>query len=182
MAILRKGLSGEPVKRLQEKLGLTADGVFGPKTEDAVEAFQKANGLVVDGIAGPDTFTKMGLLELVLLSRGTSGETVKKLQTMLGITADGKFGPGTEKALKEWQAKNGLVADGMAGPRTIAAMKLIPGVDEDTIKAAAAPAGSTGADAPAGGTPAIPGVAGVQGEPPPAPANSVWGTIKGWFS
>jgi murein L,D-transpeptidase YcbB/YkuD len=30
MAILKKGLSGEPVKRLQSKLGVEADGVFGP--------------------------------------------------------------------------------------------------------------------------------------------------------
>ena len=80
MAILKRGLSGEPVRRLQAKLGVTADGSFGPATEDALEAYQKKNGLAVDGIAGPDTFTQMGLAELVLLTRGTSGETVKKLQ------------------------------------------------------------------------------------------------------
>ena len=42
------------------------------------------------------------------------------MQEALGITADGDFGPGTERALKRWQADNGLVADGIAGPATFA--------------------------------------------------------------
>ena len=32
----------------------------------------------------------------MLLKKGSSGEDVKKLQQKLGLTADGKFGPGTE--------------------------------------------------------------------------------------
>jgi len=90
--------------------------------EKALKAFQEANGLVVDGIAGPDTFAAMGLHELVLLRKGSRGAQVKKLQTGLGIDADGKFGPGTEKAVKDFQAANGLTADGMAGPNTLAKM------------------------------------------------------------
>jgi len=35
MAILRKGTSGEPVKRLQAKLGVETDGEFGPDMEKA---------------------------------------------------------------------------------------------------------------------------------------------------
>jgi peptidoglycan hydrolase-like protein with peptidoglycan-binding domain len=31
------------------------DGIYGPATTSAVEAFQSANGLTVDGIAGPQT-------------------------------------------------------------------------------------------------------------------------------
>jgi peptidoglycan hydrolase-like protein with peptidoglycan-binding domain len=44
---------------------------------------------------------------------------VVMMQEALGITADGDFGPGTERALKEWQSANGLVADGIAGPATL---------------------------------------------------------------
>ena len=51
----------------------------------------------------------------MLLKLGSKGEDVKKLQQKLGIGADGSFGPGTEKAVKEWQAKNGLNADGIIG-------------------------------------------------------------------
>jgi peptidoglycan hydrolase-like protein with peptidoglycan-binding domain len=39
MAILKRGLAGEPVNKLQEKLGLDADGQFGPKTEEAVREY-----------------------------------------------------------------------------------------------------------------------------------------------
>ena len=70
MSILKRGLKGAPVKRLQEKLGISADGDFGPGTEKAVKAYQQSNGLSVDGIAGPDTFAAMGLHELVLLRVG----------------------------------------------------------------------------------------------------------------
>lgn len=54
------------------------------------------------------------------LRRGSSGNAVKKLQAVLGLTADGSFGPGTEAALKKWQMSNGLIADGVAGPKTLA--------------------------------------------------------------
>ncbi len=58
----------------------------------------------------------------MLLKVGSKGEDVKKLQQKLGTTADGSFGPGTEKLVKEWQAANGLTADGIVGPGTWAKM------------------------------------------------------------
>ena len=51
---------------------------------------------------------------------GSKGETVKAVQAALGLTADGSFGPGTEKAVKAWQTKNGLTADGVMGPKSLA--------------------------------------------------------------
>jgi putative chitinase len=51
----------------------------------------------------------------MLLKKGSTGEDVKKLQTKLGLTADGSFGPGTETKVKEWQSANGLTADGIIG-------------------------------------------------------------------
>jgi putative chitinase len=54
----------------------------------------------------------------MLLKNGSKGEEVKQLQTKLGLTADGSFGPGTEAKVKEWQAANGLTADGLVGPGT----------------------------------------------------------------
>lgn len=58
--------------------------------------------------------------DIGVLRKGSRGEGVKIMQEALGITADGAFGPGTERALKEWQAANGLTADGIAGPATFA--------------------------------------------------------------
>jgi putative chitinase len=54
----------------------------------------------------------------MLLKNGSKGDDVKKLQTKLGLTADGAFGPGTENKVKEWQSANGLTADGIVGDGT----------------------------------------------------------------
>jgi peptidoglycan hydrolase-like protein with peptidoglycan-binding domain len=51
MAILRKGISGEPVKRLLAKLGVATDGEFGSNTEKALIAWQSKNALTPDGVA-----------------------------------------------------------------------------------------------------------------------------------
>lgn len=67
---LKKGMSGNDVKELQEaliKLGYDlgssgADGKFGDKTFAAVKKFQANNNLVVDGIAGKKTLTKLKLI------------------------------------------------------------------------------------------------------------------------
>lgn len=54
---IKKGSKGEYVVILQKKLGgLTADGVFGNKTEAAVKTFQRFNDLAADGIVGPKTW------------------------------------------------------------------------------------------------------------------------------
>jgi len=60
--------------------------------------------------------------EYVTVRVGSNNDTVKAVQKALGQTADGKFGPGTEKAVKAWQTKNGLTADGIVGPATIKKM------------------------------------------------------------
>jgi putative chitinase len=57
--LLKKGSSGEDVKRLQEKLGVESAGTFGPKTEEAVKAWQRSNGLKDDGIVGDATWGKL---------------------------------------------------------------------------------------------------------------------------
>ena len=54
----------------------------------------------------------------MLLKVGSQGEDVKKLQSKLGLTADGIFGNGTAAKVKEWQAANGLTADGIVGDGT----------------------------------------------------------------
>jgi putative chitinase len=54
----------------------------------------------------------------MILKVGSKGPDVSKLQSFLGLGADGNFGPNTEKAVKDWQAKNGLTADGVVGDAT----------------------------------------------------------------
>jgi peptidoglycan hydrolase-like protein with peptidoglycan-binding domain len=183
MSVLKRGLAGEPVKILQAKLGVPADGEFGPGTETALKAYQQKHGLKVDGVAGPDTFAQMGLYELILLKPGTSGEAVKKLQQSLGIAADGQFGAGTQKAVREFQAKNGLEADGLAGPATLAKMTLFKEMTPEVVKKSELPAG-TAPSAPAApkaapGAPAAPAPA--DAGHVEAPKRSIWASIKGMF-
>ncbi|MBN9653526.1 L,D-transpeptidase family protein [Halobacillus sp. GSS1] len=52
---LRYGSRGASVVILQKKLGITADGSFGPQTLKAVKKFQASKGLEADGIVGPKT-------------------------------------------------------------------------------------------------------------------------------
>ena len=48
--LIKLGSKGNDVKLLQEKLGITSDGSFGPGTEKSVKEWQVKNGLTADGI------------------------------------------------------------------------------------------------------------------------------------
>lgn len=57
---LRRGMTGNLVKTLQQKMGMVPDGVFGASTEAAVRTFQRSHDLVPDGIVGPKTWKIIG--------------------------------------------------------------------------------------------------------------------------
>jgi len=59
--LLKVGSKGSLVKELQRALGITADGIFGKGTEDAVKKFQKDNNLTVDGLVGSKTWEVIGI-------------------------------------------------------------------------------------------------------------------------
>lgn len=69
--LLKVGSEGEEVRKLQERLNHLgfdcgkADGIFGPKTQNAVKQFQKTFLLSQDGIAGPKTFDVLQRLEKI---------------------------------------------------------------------------------------------------------------------
>lgn len=63
-ALLRRGMAGAPVQRLQTALRaagqtLKVDGIFGIRTEAALRAFQQSRALVPDGIAGPASWASL---------------------------------------------------------------------------------------------------------------------------
>jgi len=130
------GATGDAVRRLQRALrrtpdlGLSVDGVFGPKTETAVKGFQQGAGLVVDGIVGPLTW---GALPdggpMPTLQEGSTGEVVRSLQQILTNGApgqwnttpgaiDGNFGPNTKASVKAFQVWGGVTSDGVVGDQT----------------------------------------------------------------
>lgn len=62
---------------------------------------------------------KLGSRELKNTSPDMRGTDIQALQRFLGLPADGIFGTGTEKRVKEYQRMRGIKADGIAGPKTL---------------------------------------------------------------
>lgn len=66
--------------------------------------------------------------DAALYKRGSTGSTVKEIQTRLKSwgyytgSVDGIYGSKTESAVKYFQRTNGLAVDGLAGDKTLAAM------------------------------------------------------------
>lgn len=138
---LRSGASGDRVKSLQTQLqaaGLYSgaiDGKFGTATENAVRAFQRKLGLKVDGVAGTKTLAALSGEEIkeeptsTTLRPGDKGEAVKAMQrrlktlTLYSGSIDGKYGTGTENAVRAFQRRMGLKVDGVAGQATLQALE-----------------------------------------------------------
>ncbi|KAB8317867.1 peptidoglycan-binding protein [Tolypothrix campylonemoides VB511288] len=133
--ILKLGSEGEKVeelqkllnKRLNRKQDVKVDGVFGPKTEDAVKIIQYQFLLKQDGIVGPLTWKSLRAnapVDKPTLRRGSSGEQVSIVQKVLedgGYNTgaiDGNFGEKTEAAVKAFQKDKKLVTDGVIGDKT----------------------------------------------------------------
>lgn len=80
-ASLKKGASGDDVITLQKKLknwgyySGPIDGIFGSKTEEAVQYFQRKNGLTADGVVGQATLKALGMQLSGDSSGGSSGSS-----------------------------------------------------------------------------------------------------------
>ena len=94
-AVLKQGSRGDRVKTVQQKLirwGYlkgSADGIFGAKTKAAVVAFQKKNGLTADGIIGTRTAQALGIS---LSSTTSSSSSSSASSTDLNLLARVVYG------------------------------------------------------------------------------------------
>ena len=52
------------------------------------------------------------------LEKGDSGPAVAKVQRILGLPADGDFGPVTDAGVRGFQGASGISKDGIVGPQT----------------------------------------------------------------
>jgi hypothetical protein len=68
--------SADTVRALQQKLGVSADGVYGPRTRAAVKRFQRAHGLAADGVAGPQTLAALGVASTAPKAEATGDASV----------------------------------------------------------------------------------------------------------
>ena len=133
--MLKRGGQGHPVPALQYLLRdrghhVTVDGIFGPKTEAAVEGFQSADQIRVDGIVGPQTWGAL----IIVVATGSTGDAVRGVQEEFqfrnesgdpnkGVQVDGIFGPQTDSAVRGFQHAVSLdvpsvAVDGIVGPIT----------------------------------------------------------------
>ena len=144
---LKLNSKGTDVRNLQQDLTTLGyywakiTGNFGEKTEAAVKRFQEENGLTADGVAGTKTLNAIAAAVArkggTPASGGNAGTTLKlnsqgtkvsQLQTdlkQLGYyyaKITGNFGAKTEAAVKAFQKAKGLTADGVAGTKTLDAI------------------------------------------------------------
>jgi peptidoglycan hydrolase-like protein with peptidoglycan-binding domain len=132
-ATIKLGDTGDDVKRIQRVFARDkvlgpddVDGVFGPRTEQAVKDFQQSNGLTADGVVGPITWSRVHPYREAspTLQAGSTGPVVAMLQGVLKTgfgysgAIDGIFGPVTEAVVRQYQTNSGLPVTGVMDERT----------------------------------------------------------------
>jgi peptidoglycan hydrolase-like protein with peptidoglycan-binding domain len=91
------------------------DGVYGPTAAAAVTEMQKALGVTADGSYGRSTVSAL---------KGKGKDVVVQIQTELAKYVyysgpiDGEYGPSTKAAVEKLQTDLGLTADGLFGAQT----------------------------------------------------------------
>lgn len=117
------------VTQFQKIFNLTPDGIVGKATwykiKQIYNAVKKVSELYSEGI----TISEVERIFSEVLKQGSRGNDVKAIQYFLDflaffndrlprVTADGIFGPATERAVRAFQREYGLSVDGIVGRNT----------------------------------------------------------------
>lgn len=109
----------DTVVALQAKLGVPADGVYGPRTRAAVRRFQARNDLAVDGVAGPQTLRALGIAAAVPAARLSAAPASADASALAAIarcesggnpaaiSSDGRYRGKYQFSRATWQAVGG---------------------------------------------------------------------------
>lgn len=95
-ALSKIGSRGDEVRRIQNKLKSlgyfsgTVDGIYGVKTQSAVRKFQQSVGITADGIAGPKTLLYLGLGSSAASTSGYSSSDIYLLAKVIAAEARGE--------------------------------------------------------------------------------------------
>lgn len=162
LPVLRSGSEGSAVQTAEQDLQHLGyykgaiDGIFGPELQRAVQAFQRAHGLSADGVIGPATWQALAAAlqgatavassqasptftaAVGSISLGDQGDAVKALQTLLNqngaqLVVDGDFGPMTYQAVRLFQANHGLPVTGVADAATLSLLRSLANGDTQTL-------------------------------------------------
>lgn len=133
MAALQQGAQGPEVSRLQASLNRigyfsgSQTGYFGSLTRDAVIRFQRQVGLTADGIVGPRTQAAIDNYYRPISSSPSTSLTSTQITDLQRKLRDlgyfngpvtGYFGSITRDAVIRFQQATGLAPDGIPGPIT----------------------------------------------------------------
>ena len=125
----------EEVQRLLGVYGYNpgkADGKIGVNTRNSIARFQEDHDLKVTRFVDKKTWAKLNLVKDVnLIEKGEMNlKTVQEILANAGFYSgkiDGKAGPQTQKAIKDFQKARRLKADGVIGAKTISELiKYLP--------------------------------------------------------
>lgn len=133
------GIANVQVERVQALLKLygytigNVDGVLGNNTRNAIEAFQQDNGIAPTRFMCDQTWIALHQFEdsgLVQNDR-INDKVVQEALTNAGFNpgkVDGRMGPRSMAALKDFQYANGLKPDGRIGFKTLTKLRSHLGV------------------------------------------------------
>ena len=112
------GMSPDTIAAAQRALGVSADGIVGPRTRAAAKRFQRRNGLSVDGVIGPQTLKALGIENVAVAGmRARSSWGVNPVLQRIAacessgdpaaVSADGRYRGKYQFSAQTWSALGG---------------------------------------------------------------------------
>ncbi|MBW9172491.1 peptidoglycan-binding protein [Clostridium estertheticum] len=117
---LQKCLNSMKIRDINNNV-LVVDGASGPLTIGTIKKLQQILNLSIDGICGPEVLSGVKtIMEKPLCSiKSTEYKTaIRYIQWRTGSAIDGIYGSETVGLVKEYQRSNKLVIDGIVGKGT----------------------------------------------------------------
>jgi hypothetical protein len=110
------GVTGDAVTAVQQALGISADGIYGPQTRGAVKRFQRTSGLPVDGVAGPATLKALGIAPQAVAAQASAAADDTLLERIAqcesggdpsAVSSDGTYRGKYQFSRETWRAVGG---------------------------------------------------------------------------